>query len=437
MEQLKIGYARADFSPDKPVRMNSQHTGEIVKEPICATALYLTQGDTRVLVIGMDVRNVYEYFAAEAKKMVSKATGVPEEAILFHTPHNHSSPDCSAMENETVIDWRERIGYPGIVRAAKAAVADAKPVTGMTGGRAVSEKLNFVRRYQREDGSWVGIATANPSKAPIVAHENEADMELRAVRITRNGGKDIILVNYQTHAAGALGQFPTQINADFVGPLRDKLEKEENALVLYLQGACGNTNYKSRLASEKPMNKEYYWEIGESLADTARQALAQAQEMTLGTLKLWVGTVTCTVNHIKDHLAQQAEKIAEVEDPDKRLEMMHSIGIASRYERGAIIKRSGMPATEQMELAAVSIGDFAMAFNPVEMFDTNGVQLRKASPFAITFPCSYSLNYRGYMPSHQAFPHGEYEAYMCNYLPGTGENIVLALLAALQDMKNS
>ena len=95
-----------------------------------------------------------------------------------------------------------------------------------------------------------------------------------------------------------------------------------------------------------------------------------------------------------------------------------------------------MPLIQPVELAAVSFGDVAFAFSPFEMFDTNGIQLRRASPFAMTFSCSYAMNCFGYLPSHQAFPHGEYEAMICRFVPGTGESVVLELCAQMQDMKN-
>ena len=63
MEKLKLGYAREDFSPDKPVSMNSQKTGETVYQPIYVTALSFSQGDTRALIVGVDLRNVYEHLS--------------------------------------------------------------------------------------------------------------------------------------------------------------------------------------------------------------------------------------------------------------------------------------------------------------------------------------------------------------------------------------
>lgn len=436
MEKLKLGYAREDFSPDKPVSMNSQKTGETVYQPIYVTALSFSQGDTRALIVGVDLRNVYKHFLDIVLPMVSEATGVPEEAIYFHSPHNHSSPDISNQTNESVLDWRDRIGIPAILRAVKAAVADEKEVTGMEGGKAMTQYINYVRRYRRADGTWAGIASANPSREPIVAHESEADPELRAVRITRKGDKDVVLVSFQTHAAGALGQMPTVVNADFVGTLRSKLEAEEDCLMLYMQGACGNTNYGTRVKAEKETLIHDYEKVGIAMADYAREALKNAHPMQVGKLLYRCSTLECTVNHTKDHLIPQIEQIMEQEtDPDIRNEKLRQIGIASRYERGAVLKRGKMDETAPMEIAALSIGDLAMTFAPLEMFNKNGKQLRDASPYDMTFNCGYSLNYRGYMPSQDCWPHGEYEVYMCNFLPGTGEHVVLAHLAQLESMK--
>ena len=443
MNFLKIGYCREDFSPDRPVRMNSTKTADHVDEPLCVTALSLYDGEHRVLIIGMDLRNTYKSFTSQVLPMIVEATGVSEEAVIFTSTHNHNSPEAMAYSDEAIRDWGDRIAFPAILRAAKAAVAEEKEVVSMTGGKAVTENLNFVRRYLREDGTWAGIlsilhptlAGGGPNAAPIVAHESEADPELRAVRICRKDGKDVILINYQVHAAGALRYYPNAINADFVGPLRDELEKDGDALVLYLQGACGNINYSTRIQAEKHLAKQHYWEVGQTLAETTRQALATGQAMQWGKLQLRTEMLPCGVNHLLDHLAPIAKEIDAETDPEKQEVMMKEAGIMGRIDRKTIILRSSLPEIQPMELASVSFGDLGMAFAPLEMFDVNGKQLRYASPFPMTFSCGYSLNTHGYLPSHEMFAHGEYEARVCRFIPGTGEQVALALCAQLQDMK--
>ena len=283
------------------------------------------------------------------------------------------------------------------------------------------------------DGNWFAIG--NKSKVEKVAHESDADLLLRTVRITRQGGKDIILVNYQTHAASGLGERPTEIHSDFVGPLRDRLEEKTGGLVLYLQGACGNTNCATRIQSEKHLKKDTTG-VGQSLADTAAELLKQAQPMDFGRLQVMATTLTCTTNHATDYLVEACRTIVEEKDPEKKQQLCDEAGVCSFAEPSMIIRRSGFAETEEMPLAALALGDLGMGFFPFEMFDTNGKQLRAASAFPMTFPCGYSLTYLGYMPSCTAVPHGGYEVFMCRYVAGTGEQVVLKLAAMLQELKN-
>lgn len=438
MGQLMLGYAREDFTPDWPVRMNSQCTALEVWHNIFATALYFSDGEEQALVISLDLRELHDFFLEPIRPLIAEKTGVREENIVFVTTHNHSCPDVGASATvDNLVQWREKLGHPAMLRAAVAAVADAKPVTKMEGGTAVSQQISFVRRYRLEDGTWKGIATANASKAPRVAHESQADLQLRVVRLYRQGGKDVILMNYQTHAAGALSMFKDKLNADFCGEMRDTVEEATGALSVYLQGACGNTNYFTYLPHEKQFEMRDYRDVGVSLAKTALSALAHAEELPLGALQVRSQQFMGYVNHTLDHLAPIAREIGQMDDPEEALKAMRAAGINNRYERSGIVRRAEMPAQRNAELCSIAFGGFAMAFCPHEMFDELGMRLRAASPYEMTFPCNYAQCYRGYMPDHRMVPHGEYEVNMCQFLPGTGEAELLALLAQLQDMKKS
>ena len=436
MEKLILGFARADFTPDKPIRMNSICTGTEVWHKLYANTLYFRQGAEGAVVIILDVRELYPHFIDPIRDLIAEKAGVKRENVIMATTHNHSSPDVSsATHDESVGDWMVRIGHPAILQSVEAAVADAKAVTGMEGGKAISEKVTFVRRYQLEDGTWKGIATANTSTSPRVAHESDPDLEMRVVRFTREGGKDVILMNYQVHAAGALSLFRDKVNADFCGEMRDTVEEATGAVSVYLQGACGNTNNFTSLPEEKDTEKRDYRELGVSLAKTALEALKNAQPLELGRLKTRFTDYMGDVNHTLDHLAPIAIEIGKMEDPEEAKAAMAKAGINNRYERGGIVSRSKLPPQLPAELISIAIGDFAMAFCPHEMFDILGMRLRAISPYKMTFPCNYAQYYRGYMPAQQMVPHGEYEVNMCWYIPGTGETEILTLAKQLQEMK--
>ena len=436
MADLQMGFGRVDFTPDGPVYINSQSYADDIKENIFASCVAWRDGELTVLQLSLDIRNIYDRFYNMAHDAVAQATGLPKEQILIAVTHNHSAPDIACFDKPENVDWMDRIGLPAICQAAKEALADFAPVTGAVAGKAITEKVAFVRRYFREDGSLAGIAIPG-NGSPIVRHESDADPELRAVRFYRDGKKDIILVNFQTHAAHEQATFGHRVGCDFVGFMREMLEEDGTALSMYCQGACGNVNTFTSVESEKEGWPEVYWEIGKAIGKYAKEALANAKPLLLGKLKLEFGGLECRVNHSRSHLAEQAKDVLAQTDSETKHNKMVAAGLTSLYEAKAIIKRSAFPATRQMPLASLACGEFAQGFAPVELFDTCGRYFRNASPYAMTFFCGYALGSHSYMPSALAFPNGGYEVMECHYVPGTGEMIALELAHQLQTLTNA
>jgi len=431
---LKLGFGRCDFTPDGPVSMNSNLTSNEVIDRIFVTCLAWQDEDTTILQYSMDLRNIYDPQYAFVAPHIAKELGIPQENLLISVTHNHSAPDISLQDRPEIRDWTERIGLPAMCRAGKEALNDLAPVTGAISGKSITEKLNFVRRYQRADGTWFGIG-CKMTDSPLVRAENPADPELRAVRIARQDQKDIVLINFQTHAATGQGNFPYKVHADFVGPLRRVVESSEDVLAVYLQGACGNVNCNALLPEDQEGWPDDCFKIGEAMGQKVLEALSNAKPLQLGKLHLTNGKLTCQVNHAKSHLADQARVIKAETDPAKKQKLMEDAGITNIYEVSAIIKRSGFGETREMPLSTLICGDLAFGFAPVELFDTCGKAFREASPFDTTFFCGYTNGSHSYMPSALAFPHKGYEVMECHYVPGTGELIVLELLRQLNKMQ--
>ena len=439
--QTKIGFCLQKLDPQIfPVNLNTGEFANAIRDSVCASVLSVFNGEARVLLIALDVRGLSKPFIDTVTAKLAESTGVPHTNIVFHCSHNHSAPNLGASEIPSVADWENNVALSGILKAAVTAITDEKEVTQITGGRKQTQYLNFVRRYLLENGEWSGIATGKPP-VPRIAHESEADGEVRGVRISRKDGKDIILVNFQTHAASACGQAKGFVSADFVGALRERLAQHTGADVMYWQGYCGNTNYNTMLDSEKPFKKEHFWEVGEALADAVAQALQEKPEvLTLGEAKFVASFVPCSLNHTKAHLYEKVKEIdayvdAHGNDPVETEQLFQEIGLQNTFEGYALYFRAGRPAVENLPVYALTIGDFALVTCPFEMFDLLGMQLRAASPYAMTFSCGYTGELKGYMPSYDMFPHGVYETYVCDFLPGTGEKVVLHSLALLEKLK--
>ena len=111
-----------------------------------------------------------------------------------------------------------------------------------------------------------------------------------------------------------------------------------------------------------------------------------------------------------------------------------NFGFQSRYDVSHIRSRADMGESEILPVWAFSFGDVGMAFAPYEMFDSNGMQIREASPFAVTMIGGYTNDTRGYIPSSFAAPHNGYEVYTSRYVFTTGDEVAAKLGNALNQM---
>ena len=385
---FKAGYSRVDITPDFIVSLNSSRNSVGVYDHIYATCVATSYNGVTALFITVDVRNITNDMCAKTMDIIKEKTGIPAENVIITATHNHSSPDTGLTDRPNIRKWFT-LYYNALPVMLDEALADLAPAE-MQIGRTETDRLNFVRRYLMEDGTYNGIASTNAGKK-YVAHETEADPEFQVIKFERGEAKDIILVNWQAHAAHALGMPENQICADFISYIRDGAEEKYDCHFAYYQGACGNINFHSNLGLSKYNNN--YIHVGRALVDVLGEALDNALPAKTGEIKSIADKLTVTK------------------------------------------KNNG--GTDQMPLSAISIGDVAFVAAPIEMFDTNGMEIKAASEFDMTFVCGYANGRYGYMPSNFAFPHGDYEVQQCKYVQGTGEQIANQLIDFLKQLYSS
>ncbi len=86
-------------------------------------------------------------------------------------------------------------------------------------------------------------------------------------------------------------------------------------------------------------------------------------------------------------------------------------------------------------LYAFSFGDVAFVGTPGEPFDSNGMDVKSASPFKMTFYCEHTGGAFGYYPSKLAWQHGGYEVDATKCAEGTAEKISETLINLLNGLK--
>lgn len=436
---IRLGYARVDITPTESVPLRGYGNTSIrmhtnVLDPLYATCLAFVddQGAT-ALIYTLDLCSLTPIYPTHIRDALCAATGIAPERILCSCTHNHSSPDMDNTEQGSIPRYIEFLKNQ-MIAAAKEAMADIKPATAQI-GRTHTNCMNFVRRYVLEDGTYAGDNYGHFKESPIACHESAADNCLQLVKFTREGGKDVVIANFQMHPHRTGGYRKPDVSADITGAMRAAYEEKTGALFAYFSGGSGNVNGHSRIQLENVTADHI--EHGKALADYALQVTFR--DAALGQVKVASKVLPCPINHDDDHLLPQAEEInkvwTETKDYTACKPLLEKYGFNSVYRAMALIRRVEMPKNKELPLWTVSMGDIAFVGAPYEMFDTNGQQIKDASPFKMTFIMTLTNEGHGYMPSKLGFAHGGYSVDTCRFQPGIGELLADNYIELLEEMK--
>ncbi len=441
---FRVGFGRADITATESVplqgfgnsltRMSTGFLDYLYVDCVAIT----DEADETVLLMAYDMCTLADERATELQAAVMEATGVPEDHIMVSASHTHSAPDLNSSDpsiNRYMGQLKERSAKAALDALADRRQAEIEIATVNTEG------LNFVRRYFAEDGTFVGSGTSvyYKSSAPITRHETQADGALQLMRFTRDGAKDILLSNWQTHPHREANNKNYNMTSDILGPYRDTVEKSLDCHVAYWSGASGNINPYTLVEAEKKADSypADYREQGRMLANYAIGAEGTYKKVKSGRIGLKKVMYAATVNHSEDAAVNEAKKVQSVwsstNDQVKAL-AASDYPFTSPYHANAVVTRSKLAETMELKLTAVSVGDVAFVAAPYEMFDTNGMEIKEGSPYAMTFVLSLSNGNVGYIPSALGFANGGYEPGNSRFVAGTGETLANQFVTMLKEL---
>ena len=384
---FSVGYSRVDITPQVPIHTYDGAIATTVHDPIQMTCVAMCDGENVFLLYGLDLRGIPTDVAKYSANLLEKKLGIPQERIFLNCTHTHTSPDTT--DEPDVLQWR-KIFLQQLPVAAEEALRDLSPAKAFS-GISHTEDVTFVRRYRLANQTY----KTNPKEEDRpIAHESEADTEMRTVRFVREGKKDVLMVNYQTHYGAISKLFPNAVSADFVHWLREDVEKDLNCHFIYIQGAAGNLNFNSALAGERIYPTVL--DAVPALVEDVKNAVQSEKEIQTGTIRsTMVNFETPTWN-------------AETNQTGK------SITIPFR---------------------AVGFGDLGFVAAPYEMFDMHGIYIREYSPYQTTFISAYTGGRNSYVPHAEGYEHGGYETQVANFPPGSGEIFADQLVQMLKECK--
>lgn len=443
---FSVGYSRVNVTPKGSVPLTGygdalSRMSQGFLDYLYVTCIAMTDANNETLLLyTADQICITDGGIALVREKVCKALNIPEDKVIVATTHNHSAPELGTKYDNLFKDDY----YNAFKTAAEEALADRSPAT-MKAGSTKTEGMNFVRHYVMNDDTIAGDNFGDTSSG-YKGHVTEADEQLQMIRFVREDKKDVLLVNWQAHSLLAStwntpeGQATrNMLSADYPGAARSYVESQDpDVLFAYFLGAAGNLNPYSMIREENKTVK--YKEYGQMLGDVILGYQSQLTGVEPGLIQTKQTVYEATIDHTEDHLKGVAEEVMRVYNETKStaeaLKAGRDSGVMGFRHANAIIRRAKMVEQVQpMELNAVTIGSIGLVTAPYEMFCTNAIALKEASPYDITFVLTCTNGHHAYIADELAFTYGSYEVHNRNLIRGTAEDLVDTMVSMLTELK--
>ena len=439
---FQVGFARINTTPSYSVGIAGYSDDDTRRSEGFRTYIYLTcvaikTGADTVLMYTFDGLSAAKSVQDKMRASITSAVDVPADNIFIGATHCHSAPTLTTSYEGNDKYYQEFL--QAAADAAKQAIEDLAPAQVLTATPTITDEngkyMNFVRHYKMSDGTHAGSNFGDFSKQ-IVGHSAESDPQMVLIKFDRpDDKKDILLMNWQAHPdrGTELGRY--QLAASWIGPLRDELESLSGLQVAYFTGASGNQNADSRIPEEAHnLNWEDY---GKKMGQLTNAALSQLKPLEASDLsfKQTNQMLELDIDHSWDHMLPQANEVYDLWKSagiDAGRALGKTYDFTSVYQARAIRSRAKMAETDKLEIRAFRLGPIGFTTGTYEMFSTQGLYVKRNSPFDVTFIITANSSY---LPDKEAYDYRSYEADTGFFAPGSAEKLAEAYVQMLNSIK--
>ena len=463
------GFARTDITPPLGAYMPGyyqERRATEVLDPLQVNMVAFSDGVTTALVAQVDTEELSGVTAGLMREAIAKATGIDRDAVLLHASHTHDGANLAyGVAHGSVsgrVDGGENPKFREVDRvyrdlavtrardAAVEAVRDLKPAT-LSIARSRAERISFGRRYLMKDGTVrTNPGTNNPD---IVKPVGTADDEVQVVRVDRDGGAPIAIVNFQTHPDVVGG---TTISADWPGLTRTVFEAATfgEARCLVLNGTEGDVNHCNVLPKPGELNGlkrdfdavdrgyAHAKHMANALAAAALRVWLKCEPVESGAVRFATATVKVPAQKgdvdpkkdlawakdvwslheksVKDGVVATDRDYNTVKYGWKGMDLTTEVARASR-----IISMSTHSDFHSIPIWGVAIGR-SVSFGgfPGEPFNDIGVAIKRRTPFRMTMLTCLTNDSLGYFPFSDSYRQGGYESATSPFGPSVADDLV-------------
>lgn len=440
--EIQLGTAAVDITPAPGTPLAGYYyeraaTG--VHDPLYAKAMVLSDGQTRVALVSLDVISTSRFFVEEARRRIAGQSHLPGQQVMISATHAHTGPvlartskryDDLGGHRSLAQQFTDEL--PARIAQAVAAAQEALKPVQVFHGAGQEKNLGFNRRYFMRDGS-VGW---NPGKlnTNILHAAGPMDEEAPVVYFADHDQRPVAAyANFAIHLDNIGG---LQISADMPGVLTRLLgeAKGSNFFTLYTTGCAGDINHLNVHLPRRQSGFEEAARLGTLLAANLLRTLDGELRAvpTNATLRVRTELVKLPLPKTSDAEVEWARGITSKDRGSNGTNRPQFMDLVRAYRLIDVHERKGAP--QEVEVQVIALGDeIAWVSLPGEIFVELGMTIKAGSPFRRTIIAELANGSIGYIPNRVAYPQGNYEVESARCAEGSGEILVDTALRLLRE----
>jgi hypothetical protein len=423
-----------------------------------ATALALSDGTTRVVILDIDLQILTNERADQVRAAVSRATGLPVSQIRACVTHTHSGPVPykSWIEKgyEMVGPWFDDLArWAG--EAASDALANLQPVV-LRIGRGVCQ-INSNRRCATPSGDrFLGV---NP--------DGPCDHEVLVFKLDTPARQPVAtVVNFACHGT-IMGPANRLITPDFPGPMKRVVEQAVGGRCLFLQGSSGNQGPVQGFQADTRVYRQLGAVLGHEAAMVAlgltsvpskvdfREVIPSGAPLgmyhsefaTQPALPLRVVDKEILVP-LRDGLPDRKTASEKLAKWKSQLQAARAKGDEAGITEAIYMARRadiqlrmaddfGGKTSAGVRAHFIAFGDAALVGCNIEPFCEIGLAVKQRSSFPATCLCGYTNGRMAYMPTAEEWAKGGYEVENSPFGQGAAETLTREILSTLRELRGA
>jgi hypothetical protein len=450
---FRAGFAERDITPELGMEIPGGYGKAFHRsfhDPCKVRAAVFDDGPRRVALVGVDALIVPRHLVQAVRKAIQEKCGIPPEAVLIGASHSHSSGPVGMVQPGEYDHASELVrmlayeksscahaGYLAKVRgeviAAVCQADDVRAEARCSFGAGHEDKAAFNRRFRMKNGlTYTHPGKGNPD---IVGPAGPIDPQVGVVGAWDKAGKLLgCVVNYACHATTS----PGGISANWIYYLEKTIRGALGAdvPVVFLAGACGDVTQVDNLDPHaNPPGEQWARLVGGRVGAEAVKVLLSAQPGA--EIPLDARSAVLRIRR-RAPTGERVRRCLELVRKDSK-----EVGATEWTFAKEIVLLNALLAREPVadaEVQAVQVGPAVFVSNPAEMFCQLGLDLKKGSPFPLTFPVELANGCVGYVPTQEALGEhgGGYETRLTSYTnlePTAGRHLVEAGLELARQMR--